>query len=141
MGNTEVNEEIFMDYLTSLGGTTYRCVFNAQYFGVDLSIGTPAQEFTVLFDTGSSNLWVPSIHCSFLDLACLKQPGVVFAVARFDGVLGMAYPILSAEKVLPVFDSIMAAKLLKQNIFSFYINRNFHHPAAVTSLKYQRVIG
>ncbi|KAM9434393.1 cathepsin D-like [Clarias gariepinus] len=150
---------------------------DAQYFGV-ISIGTPPQNFTVLFDTGSSNLWVPSIHCSFFDLACwlhhrydsgksstyvkngtkfaiqygrgslkgyfsqdtvtlaglnitdqmfgeaVTQPGVVFAMARFDGVLGMGYPILSVGGVLPVFDSIMAAKLLPQNIFSFYINRD-----------------
>lgn len=27
LGNTEVNEEIFMDYLSSLGETTYRCVY------------------------------------------------------------------------------------------------------------------
>ncbi|KAK3507841.1 hypothetical protein QTP70_001338 [Hemibagrus guttatus] len=151
--------------------------FFSQYFGV-ISIGTPVQEFTVLFDTGSSNLWVPSIKCSFFDLACwlhhrynsnksstyvkngsefsiqygrgslqgffsqdtvtlaglevknqmfaeaVKQPGLVFAVARFDGVFGMGYPILSVGRVRPVFDSIMAAKLLKQNIFSFYINRD-----------------
>lgn len=150
---------------------------DAQYYG-SISIGTPPQEFSVLFDTGSSNLWVPSIHCSFFDIACwvhhrynskksstyaqngtgfsirygrgslsgfisgdtvsvaglpvpkqqfgeaVKQPGITFAVARFDGVLGMGYPSISVGKVTPVFDTAMAAKLLPQNVFSFYISRD-----------------
>ncbi|XP_062334315.1 napsin-A [Osmerus eperlanus] len=154
---------------------------DAQYYGV-ISIGTPPQDFTVLFDTGSSNLWVPSIHCSFLDVACwlhhrynskksstyvqngtkfsiqygrgslsgfisgdtvtlagmevvgqqfgeaVKQPGITFAVARFDGILGMGYPTISVAKVTPVFDTAMAAKLLPQNIFSFYISRDASSP-------------
>ncbi|XP_056657098.1 cathepsin D [Monodelphis domestica] len=159
---------------------------DAQYYG-SIGIGTPPQVFTVVFDTGSSNLWVPSARCSKWDIACwfhhrykaeksstyvengtsfaihygsgslsgflsedtvtipfgseasgdqamaithqtfgeaVKQPGITFIAAKFDGILGMGFPRISVDGVLPVFDNLMKQKLVEKNVFSFYLNRN-----------------
>lgn len=55
---------------SSSGGSesiTIKDYENAQYFGV-VDIGTPPQSFQVIYDTGSSNLWVPEVGCTHCGL-------------------------------------------------------------------------
>lgn len=52
------------------------------------------------------------------------EPGTTFALAHFDGVLGLGYPSLAVGNALPVFDSIMNQKLVEEPVFSFYLKRS-----------------
>ncbi|XP_067863958.1 gastricsin-like [Heptranchias perlo] len=156
-------------------GTGVEPFLSSYYYG-SVSVGTPPQSFTVLFDTGSSNLWVPSIYCNSapcrnhakfnptksstfttnrqpfnlyygagslsgyfgydtVNVAGISisnqevglsdnEPSSSFYYAPFDGILGLAYPALSAGRATPVFDNMLYDSLVEQPLFSVYLERN-----------------
>ncbi|EHM99929.1 Pep4p [Saccharomyces cerevisiae x Saccharomyces kudriavzevii VIN7] len=60
---------------------------NAQYY-TDITLGTPPQNFKVILDTGSSNLWVPSNECG--SLAC-------FLHSKYDHEASSSYKANGTE--------------------------------------------
>ena len=51
------------------------------------------------------------------------QPGITFIAAKFDGILGMAWPSISVDKVEPVFQKMVDEGVVKSAIFAFWLDR------------------
>ncbi|XP_044532906.1 renin-like [Gracilinanus agilis] len=48
---------------------------------------------------------------------------IPFGLAEFDGVLGLGYPEQATNGITPVFDNIMAQRVLEEDVFSIYYSR------------------
>ncbi|CEF70268.1 Aspartic peptidase family and Aspartic peptidase domain-containing protein [Strongyloides ratti] len=147
--------------------------YDIEYLG-NISIGTPSQYFSVLFDTGSSNFWIPDITCTeckgkhqfnpsesktyirtgkfftityrsgsvsgilgqdtvaFVgDNKQLSIPNTTFGRAHYiswifkddssDGILGLAFPSISIDGILPPTFNAQKQGLLDKPIFTAYL--------------------
>ncbi|KAM7474386.1 hypothetical protein LguiB_021629 [Lonicera macranthoides] len=79
---------------------------DAQYYG-EIGIGSPPQKFTAIFDTGSSNLWVPSSKCYFPTfIKATREGSLTFLAAKLDGILGLGFQEISVGDVVPPCSNI-----------------------------------
>jgi len=161
---------VFDKYLGGTANVPLTSYKQTQYYGT-IQLGTPKKDFVVLFDTGSSNLWVPASNCTdcasghakydpsqsstsrpngtsfeikygtgsmegFVvndvvtvgDLAtdvdfavATNEPGRTFKQAKFDGLMGLAWPSISVDGIVPVAQALINAGLLDQPVFAFYL--------------------
>jgi hypothetical protein len=148
---------------------------NSQYYG-EIQLGTPGQKFNVIFDTGSSDLWVASSQCGsscgrhakynsaksstytangtafditygsgpvsgfesidnmntgslvvkdqeFAEVTDATGLGAAYKLGKFDGILGLAFPILSVNKVPTVFENMVSQGVVDKAEFSFYLGK------------------
>ncbi|XP_074311743.1 phytepsin-like isoform X2 [Silene latifolia] len=112
-------------YGSSSGDMVYLKDFlGAQYYG-EIAIGTPPQKFTVIFDTGSSNLWVPSSKCLFsVFIETTREGSLAFLIGKFDGILGLGFQEISVKNVTPVWYNMVEQGLVSEEVFSFWISRD-----------------
>ncbi|KAJ8976331.1 hypothetical protein NQ317_010098 [Molorchus minor] len=102
-----------------------------QYYG-RISIGTPPQEFKVMFDTGSFTLWVPSEQCRIFDSGCWYHrkymAGKSSTYVKNDKpfkinsyITGNITGVLS-EDVVTVMNKLLAQQKVRSQIFGEAIN-------------------
>jgi cathepsin D len=99
--------------------------FNSPTFrelGLDLTVQFGTGELSGVINTDT--IFMAGVEIEEQDFAEIhKELGEVFLESKFDGIVGLAYPAMSAYGFLPIFDNIMMQDKLDQNVFSFYFDK------------------
>ncbi|XP_010271045.1 PREDICTED: cyprosin-like [Nelumbo nucifera] len=78
-------------------------ILNTRYFG-EIGIGSPLQNFTVVFDTGSSNLWVLSSKCRY-SINCYLHSKYISGRSSTYTKIGKNYSIIYGSRSISGFFS------------------------------------
>ncbi|XP_019098598.1 PREDICTED: aspartic proteinase A3-like, partial [Camelina sativa] len=57
-----------------------------------------------------------------------SEPGITFLLAKFDGILGLGFKEIAVGNSTPVWYNMVEKGLVKEPIFSFWLNRNPKDP-------------
>jgi hypothetical protein len=105
-GHIEIIDDIYVEALVNS--------YNTELYGT-IYIGTPPQEFTMIFDTGSSNIWVPSSSCTGADGMKHFYPQDSDTFCPLSGTMTIQYGKGAVEGVLGM-DTMTVAGLTIQNV-------------------------
>ncbi|KAG9023565.1 hypothetical protein FS837_005718 [Tulasnella sp. UAMH 9824] len=120
-------------------------IWDHVYWGA-MAVGTPFQQTTVQFDTGSSDLVLPMFSISYVDesgasgvlvsdavsVAGLTVPQQTFAAVSseiegfsdpYAGIMGLGFQANANSGATPFFAKLVQSGSLESNIFSFYMTR------------------
>jgi hypothetical protein len=63
-----------------------------------------------------------------------EEDGEVFVTSPLSGIMGLAYPVMAAHHLTPVFDQLMQQKVVEQMEFAFYFSQHANGQASCLTL-------
>ncbi|KAG8911624.1 Vacuolar protease A, partial [Tulasnella sp. 408] len=109
------------------------CFLHTKYdHGASSTYRKNGTEFKIGYGTGSMEGFVSQDTMAIGDLTiknqlfaeATKEPGLTFAFAKFDGILGLAYDTISVNRITPPFYEMVNHKLLDEPLFTFRLGES-----------------
>jgi hypothetical protein len=96
--------------------------YQANGTAFDITYGSgPVSGFESVDNLGAGNILLKDMM--FAEVTDATGLGLAYKIGKFDGILGMAFPILSVNKVPTMFESMVQQGLVDKAEFSFYLGK------------------